>query len=51
MTILYEDILKDKKDAYNKKTTRQKYAKDEDYLQFQQGIFVSLSRGIFVCAN
>lgn len=36
----YEAELKRRKSEYEQKTTRQKYAKSEQYINFRQGIFV-----------
>jgi len=39
---LFEERVKEKKDEYKTKTSRQKYLKNEDYKDFKEAIFVSL---------
>jgi hypothetical protein len=39
----YGALVKKKKSAYAAKTTRQKYAKNEDYIQFKQNIYASFA--------
>jgi len=38
----FEDGVKEKKEEYGTKTSRQKYLKNEDYKEFKEAIFVSL---------
>ena len=42
MVTLFEDGVKEKKEKYKAKTSRQKYLKVEDYKDFKEAIFVSL---------
>lgn len=40
MLAKYENGVKQRMDEYNKGTTRQKYAANEEYVKFKQGIYV-----------
>ena len=42
MVTLFEDGVKEKKEEYKTKTSRQKYLKNDDYKEFKEAIFVSL---------
>lgn len=43
MVTRFEEDLKDKKEEYKAKTSRQKYLKNDDYKDFKEAIFVSPS--------
>ena len=43
MVTRFEEAVKEKKEEYKTKTSRQKYLKNEDYKEFKEAIFVSLS--------
>lgn len=43
MVTRFEEDLKDKKEEYEAKTSRQKYLKNDDYKDFKEAIFVSPS--------
>ena len=42
MVTLFEEGVKEKKEEYKTKTSRQKYLMNEDYKDFKEAIFVSL---------
>lgn len=42
MVTRFEEGVKEKKEEYKTKTSRQKYLKNEDYRDFKEAIFVSL---------
>lgn len=42
MVTQFEEGVKEKKEEYTAKTSRQKYLKNEDYKEFKEAIFVSL---------
>jgi hypothetical protein len=39
----FEEGFKERKEEYKAKTSRQKYLKNEDYKEFKEAIFASLS--------
>ena len=41
MVTRFEEDVKEKKEEYKAKTSRQKYLKNEDYKEFKEAIFVS----------
>lgn len=41
MVTQFQEGLKEKKEEYKAKTSRQKYLKNEDYKEFKEAIFVS----------
>lgn len=42
MVTQFEGGIKEKRETYKDKTSRQKYLKNEDYKEFKEAIFVSL---------
>lgn len=42
MVTQFEGDIKEKRESYKNKTSRQKYLKNEDYKEFKEAIFVSL---------
>lgn len=42
MVTRFEGGIKEKREIYKNKTSRQKYLKNEDYKEFKEAIFVSL---------
>ena len=42
MVTQFEEGVKEKKEEYKTKTSRQKYLKNEDYREFKEAIFVNL---------
>lgn len=42
MVTQFEEGVKEKKEEYKSKTSRQKYLENEDYREFKEAIFVNL---------